>query len=362
MAPAFVLGLDTSAYTTSIALLDEEGRLVHEARRRLPVAPGERGLRQSEALFRHLLVLPELLEEASARLTGGRAGEEALPLLAVAASTAPRPRPESYLPVFRAGERMGRALAAVAGVPFFPLSHQEGHLLAVWYEKQQEETGRQGFAVGAGEVAGEKDGDFLLLHVSGGTTELLHVQPDRRGQTVSGFTLEELGGSVDLKAGQFVDRVAVALGLPFPGGPALERLAAAAPSVKLEGHPRLPVGGRGLRVSFSGPATQAERWVKRGVPAAVVAQAVQECLVETLLQLVAAGWEILPQRTLFVVGGVAANGVLRQRLVEEASRRGAVVHFASPERSTDNAVGVAYGGWRAWKEREKARWARQYDE
>lgn len=337
-----ILGLDTSAYTTSIAFFNDEGRLLWEARRRLVVAAGRLGLRQSEALFQHLTVLPELLEEACTRLRpflGPATTSLSLPLVAVAASTQPRPRPDSYMPVFRVGDRLGRAIAAVAGVPFFSLSHQEGHILAALYEM-------------AANGAGNAPSEFLLLHVSGGTTELLHVSRD---PSTLRFRGSELGGSADLKAGQFVDRVAFALGLPLPGGPHLEKLAAATTSDKLEevaaSRPRvrLPVGGSGLHISFSGPATQAERLIARGVPPALVATAAQDCLVDTLGELVKAGWEARPGLPLIVVGGVAANRALRRALQELADAKGLAVYFASPERSTDNAVGIAFGGWQLWK-------------
>lgn len=354
-----ILGIDTSAYTTSIAFFTGDGRLLYEARRRLPVAGGRLGLRQSEAVFQHITALPELLEEADDSLKpllGSSTGASAtmfrpaadgaersaglqLPLVAVAASTQPRPRPDSYMPVFRTGECLGRAIAAVAGAVFLPLSHQEGHLLAALYE------------ISAG-GDGSFPEEFLLLHISGGTTELLHVTRDPSSLR---FTGAELGGSVDLKAGQFVDRVAVALGLPFPGGPGLEKLAADAASGKLEtvepqaARVRLPVGGRGLRISFSGPATQAERLIAQGVPPPAVALAAQDCLVNTMLELVQAGWITRPGLPLVVVGGVAANQALRRALKELAESRGADLHFASAERSTDNAVGIAFGGWQLWK-------------
>ncbi|MBE3577111.1 MAG: O-sialoglycoprotein endopeptidase [Limnochordales bacterium] len=351
-----ILGIDTSAYTTSLAFFSDEGRLLWEERQRLAVASGRLGLRQSEAVFQHLNVLPELLERACAYLrpflglvaqsgdgsADGLAKTVAglpLPVVAVAASTQPRPRPDSYMPVFRVGERLGRAVAAFAGAPFFALSHQEGHLLAALYEIATASNGS--FPT-----------EFLLLHVSGGTTELLHV---RRDPSTMRFHSVELGGSADLKAGQFVDRVALALNLPFPGGPHLEKLAEAAASDKLEEvadrsiRVRLSVAGSGLRISFSGPATQAERLIARGVPPEVVAAAAQDCLVGSLRELVMAGWAARPGLPLIVVGGVAANRALRRALQELAEARGLAVYFASPERSTDNAVGIAFGGWQLWK-------------
>mgnify|MGYP000852405110 CR=1 FL=1 len=123
-----ILGIDTSCYTTSIAFVDEEGRLLQEFRRPLTVAQGERGLRQSEGLFCHVKQLPELMEAAAAcpELQGRR-------LAAVAVSSRPRPAAGSYMPVFLAGESLARSLAAGQQLPLYRFSHQEGHIRAALY-------------------------------------------------------------------------------------------------------------------------------------------------------------------------------------------------------------------------------------
>src|SRR5690606_7183010 len=123
------LGIDTSAYTTSVALVGVDGQLLADARTVLAVPAGSRGLRQSEAVFQHIRRLPELMERV---MGSGRAR-----VMAVAASTAPRPVPDSYMPVFKAGEAVARAVAAALGVPFVPLSHQEGHVWAgLWSDRK----------------------------------------------------------------------------------------------------------------------------------------------------------------------------------------------------------------------------------
>ncbi|MDW7651458.1 MAG: O-sialoglycoprotein endopeptidase, partial [Bacillota bacterium] len=192
-------GIDTSCYTTSLAVTDAQGRLLCEQRKLLEVPSGERGLRQSDGIFLHLQNLPHLAE-ALAERTGP------LCLQAVAASTRPRPVDGSYMPVFTVGTSFGRMLAATLGVPFFSLSHQEGHIYAgLW-------------------SAGVDWDNFYAVHISGGTTEILEV-----ARQAKGLAIKELGGSEDLHAGQFIDRVGVALGLGFPAGPALEALAARCP-------------------------------------------------------------------------------------------------------------------------------------
>ena len=140
------------------------------------------------------------------------------------------------MPVFTAGTGFARAIAASLRVPFFGTSHQQGHVRA------------------AMEGAGALPGEFLALHLSGGTTEVLHVRP--------GLKIALLGGSNDLHAGQLVDRVGVRMGLPFPAGPALEALARQGTAKGCLPASRTAKG----RSPFSGAEAQAMRMLEAGVP------------------------------------------------------------------------------------------------
>ena len=115
-------------------------------------------------------------------------------IAAVCVSRQPRDDDNSYMPVFLVGDAHGRALAAMLGVPCFASTHQRGHIAAARVD------------------SGIRDGDLLAVHLSGGTTELLSLKSD---------DLQLLGGTLDLHAGQVVDRTGVSLGLPFPAGPHL---------------------------------------------------------------------------------------------------------------------------------------------
>lgn len=346
-----VLGVDTSAYTTSVAVVTVDGRLVSDRRQVLAVPAGRRGLRQSDAVFQHVTRLPELLEAAVAdaavwlAASAGAAspGGGALPLAAVAASVAPRSRPDSYMPVFRAGAGFARALAAWHGVPFIDVSHQDGHIWAGLWSAAPGGTE----ADGAAAALWRDVDDVVVLHASGGTTELLRARRTRRAGdgpeepfASARWIVESLAASEDLYAGQFIDRAGVRLGLPFPAGPHLERLAA-------EGDPAaapLPVAVRGHRLSFSGPDTAAARLTERGVAAADVAAAVQECVAASLSRWAA---QVLAEGApaLFLgVGGVMANQALRRRLSETLSPLGVRCVFAAPRCSVDNAIGVALAG------------------
>ena len=311
-----VVGLDTSCYTTSAAAVTADGQVVASCRKLLPVKLGERGLRQSEGVFIHVRQLPERLEELREFIRGDE-------IVAVCASSRPRDEEESYMPVFQVGDAQARGLAAMLGVPCFSSTHQRGHVAAAMVD------------------SGIAPGDLLAVHLSGGTTELLSLR---------GEALTLLGGTLDLHAGQVVDRVGVALGLPFPAGPHLEKLA-------LQGHAeaRLPVSMAegGLRCHLSGAESQAQRWIASGALSVEdIAMEVYDLLARTVARLILAGAAKTGIRQVLIAGGVASSALFR-RLVTERIRksdRGLRVCFGKPEYSGDNAVGAALIGARKYRQ------------
>ena len=317
----YILGLDTSAYRTSVCLMDQEGRVVIDERRLLEVKPGGRGLQQSAAVFQHVKHLPDLLQ-----------GKEwpRDQLRAVAVSASPRPVKDSYMPVFHVGLSFARWLAHTLGVPCYLTTHQEGHVAAgLWA------LGEVGHRL-------ERRDAFLAVHVSGGTTELLLVRP-----WSGGYQITSIGGTLDLYAGQLIDRIGVALGLPFPSGPALEALAAQAEE---ESRLRIPSAVKGTAFSFSGPEAQALRCVAAGEAPPAIARAVEVCVANTLEKALRNAFAAGYPRTVLWVGGGMANRFIRRRLQErlEHPAVGAVCHFCPPAYSGDNACGVAWLGWKQW--------------
>lgn len=308
-----VLGLDTSNYTTSVALFNGEtgvnlGRL-------LEVRPGELGLRQSDALFQHVKRLPGLLEELM---------REEQDIQAVGVSTRPRAVEGSYMPCFLAGESQGRGIAAALGVPFYAHSHQQGHLAAAAWS------------------AGRLDllnAPFLAWHLSGGTTELLLVRPE--GTSV---TAEIIGGTSDLSAGQLIDRTGVLLGLQFPAGKALDGLytqadVCYAPKVKL----------KDLTFSLSGMENQVKALAEKGEKPANIARFAIDAISSVVWRSTQEAQRRYPGLPVLCSGGVASNSQLRAGLTELC---GAI--FAEPQYSTDNAMGTAILTWRALKAGERS--------
>ena len=305
-----VLGLDTSNYTTSAAVFDGEGG--RNQGRLLEVRPGELGLRQSDALFQHVKHLPEVVEALL--------GEEGLGnVQAVGASTRPRAVEGSYMPCFLAGASQGQVLSQVLGVPFYAFSHQQGHLAAAAWS-----AGRLDLL----------DRPFLAWHLSGGTTELLRVEPEEDGVAVRA---EILGGTSDISAGQLIDRTGVLLGLPFPAGKGVEKL-----SRQAQKREYYKVKVNGLTFSLSGMENKVRQMVQRGEEPAEIAWFAQETVCRVVQACTKAAMEQYPGLPVLCSGGVASNGRLKELL-----RQNCGALFAQPQFSTDNAMGTAILTWRA---------------
>lgn len=302
------LGIDTSNYTTSAAVFDGEGG--ENAGRLLEVRPGELGLRQSDALFQHVKALP-------GRFAQLKEGGWLEGLCAVGASTRPRAVEGSYMPCFLAGESQGRTLASALGIPFFACSHQQGHIAAAAWS-----AGRLDLL----------DRPMLAWHLSGGTTELLYVEPD--GVNVKAALL---GGTSDISAGQLIDRTGVLLGLEFPAGRAVDQLAQEGNdskfSVKLDN----------FTFSLSGMENKVKTMAEQGAEKADIARFALLTVADVVKRVTLAALEQYSGLPVLCSGGVASNTLLRQVM----EPLGAV--FAQPRFSTDNAMGTAILTWRAVK-------------
>ena len=292
------LGIDTSNYTTSAAAFD--GRDGVNRSRLLDVAPGQLGLRQSDALFSHVKRLPVLMEQLFSAVSPGE-------IQAVAVSTRPRAVEGSYMPCFLAGVAVAKSLAAALGVPCHEVSHQQGHVAAALWS-----AGRMDLM----------DKPHLAWHLSGGTTELLSITPE--GKNVRA---EKIGGTSDISAGQIMDRTGKLLALPFPAGKALDQL-----SQGVEVKP-FRVKTQGLTFSLSGLENQVAAFYQRtNSPEETAAFAVSS-VCDVVLRTTREAQKQYPGLEAVFSGGVASNVTLR--------RVCGFGVFAAPQFSTDNAMGVA---------------------
>ncbi|NLN81926.1 MAG: peptidase M22 [Clostridiales bacterium] len=301
---SIVLGIDTSNYTTSAAVYDSCNNQMLQQKMLLPVREGELGLRQSDAVFHHTRQLPEVIEA----LLSGFDGR----LSAIAASDRPSQSEGSYMPCFLSGLGSARQLAAALRLPLSRYTHQQGHVAAAAFGAEHTELLKE---------------EFIAFHVSGGTTDALLVRPDKECV----IYCERVAGSLDLKAGQLIDRVGLMLGLSFPAGPALERLALTAKG----GYNPRPVLRDGW-CCLSGVENQCRELLEQGAPNPEIALF---CLM-SVLSAVSGMTRVLtkryPKRPLLYAGGVMSNSLIRQSIEEQYGG-----FFAPPEYSADNAAGIA---------------------
>ncbi len=298
------LGIDTSNYTTSFAFYDEQELI--QSKKLLPVKDGEKGIRQSDAVFHHTKAYPQLLEELLEK-TGNN-------IEAIGVSVTPTTQKGSYMPCFLVGESVATAIATALNVPLFKFSHQQGHIAAAL------------FSANKTEILSER---FLAFHVSGGTTDLVLCEPDD-GDV---FKTTPFSSSSDLKAGQAVDRIGVEMGIPFPAGKGIEALALKSNKV-YKNKIKLTDG----RCSLSGLQNKCEKMLSDGEAQEDVAKYLLTYIADCVVAMTEFALNELGELPVVYAGGVMSNSII-QKLVFERIKNS---YFAEPQFSCDNAAGVAY--------------------
>ena len=295
-----VIGFDTSNYTTSIACFDGVGG--ENVSRLLPVKQGELGLRQSDAVFHHTKSLPEL----SGRLFSHVKRDE---ITAIGVSTRPRAVDGSYMPCFMVGFSHAKLLADALDVPLFEVSHQQSHVAASLWS-----AGRLDLM----------DQPHIAWHLSGGTTELLLVEPD--GKNVK---CTRIGGTTDISAGQLIDRTGVMLDLPFPAGRHVDEL-----SQKAEKTDVFKVKCPAMEFSLSGVQNKVQQYAAENTKEETAAYSLR-CVSHAVFTATKNALKAYPGYAVVFSGGVASNSMLRQVVAPLNPV------FCEPRFSTDNAMGVA---------------------
>lgn len=305
-----VIGFDTSNYTTSIACFDGVDGV--NCSQLLPVKEGQLGLRQSDALFAHVKSLPEL---------SGRLFSHVVPesIAAVAVSTRPRAVEGSYMPCFLAGIAQAKLLSDALHVPMFEVSHQQGHVAAALWS-----AGRMDLM----------DEPHLAWHLSGGTTELLLIEPEGKNVRAT-----KIGGTTDISAGQLIDRTGQMLCLPFPSGKHLDALSQSA-----QDRETFRVKCPEMSFSLSGVQNKVEQYhAKHSAPEETAAYALR-CVANAVITATRNAQKAYPGLEVVFSGGVASNSMLRTLTAPLKPV------FAQRQYSTDNAMGVAVLGHRLMEE------------
>lgn len=300
------LGIDTSNYTTSLALFD--GETVVQEKQLLDVKQGERGLRQSDALFKHTVNLPVLMDKLAPNFYEKIEG--------VGVSVRPRNIEGSYMPCFLAGAANAKSISVTSNIPMYETSHQIGHLLAALYSADKLDLIER---------------PFLAFHVSGGTTDALLVKPDKDEI----LDAQLIAQSLDLKAGQAVDRAGVMMGLQFPAGKELDRLAQSADKTY-----KIKPSMKGCDCSLSGVENKCRQMLESGESKQNIARYCIEYILATLDEMTSRLLNEYGTMPVVFAGGVMSNSIISKRLSEKYG-----AYFAKPEFSCDNAAGVAISAY-----------------
>lgn len=297
-----ILGVDTSNYKTSAALYDSESGKWRSEGRFLDVEQGKLGLRQSEALFQHVKYLPDVIKSL------GHMGK----IEAIGYSDKPRETEDSYMPCFLAGKSAAESMAAALGVPAFHFSHQQGHIASALLSIDKLELVKK---------------PFLAWHLSGGTTELLLVKPDKKLI----FKAEIIGGTTDISAGQSIDRCGVALGMAFPSGKYVEREA-----LKSDSNECFTARCDGAYFSLSGLENKFKAMIETGVAPEDTCRFTLLSVGSTIYKATKWAAERYGGLPVLISGGVSVCSLVRDFFSDDRC-----VYFAEGGLGGDNAVGAA---------------------
>lgn len=298
------LGIDTSNYTTSVSLYNYDNNETKQIKRLLTVKDGELGLRQSDAVFLHVKQLGELITDLI--------NNKKIQIDAIGVSTRPRDNEYSYMPCFMVGKMVAESISACTGSKLYTFSHQQGHIISVLYSANKLNL---------------LNNQFIAFHLSGGTTEAVLVSPSKERI----IETKLIAKSLDLKAGQAVDRVGKMLELPFPSGKYIEELALKSNKVF-----SIKPSIRNLDCSLSGLENKCQNMLLNGEKKEDIALYCIKSIESALDQMTNNLLSVYGDIPVIYSGGVMSNSIIRSDF--ENKYNGI---FAEPVYSTDNATGIA---------------------
>lgn len=308
-----IIGIDTSCYTTSIAAITLNREIVFNEKMMLNVKNGERGLRQSDAVFQHIKNFGEISERLKKHIH-----KKGYKVEMICASAKPRDVEESYMPVFEVGKNFAKTMAAIFDCEMLETTHQENHIAASLYGCDKEDLER-----------------FISVHMSGGTMEILLTEKGDKG-----YKTEIVGGTKDISFGQLIDRVGVKMGYDFPAGKYVDENALLCKEEVASG---LKTSVKDGYMNISGLENQVYKLMeekdKYYVSKAVMNAAVKS--LEKALRFVCDEYEI---DDVVFVGGVASSKYISERLSKKLQMYNINSFFTVGAYSADNACGCAIIG------------------
>lgn len=313
MNSRYFVGIDTSAYTTSLAVIDNNDNIILDLRKVLEVKKGKKGLRQQEAVFQHVNNLPILIEKMVKEIDINKVDS-------ISCSNKPRSLQGSYMPVFVVGKGQAFILSKILNTSYWKYSHQEGHIGAGMMKNQIKHSER-----------------FLSLHISGGTTELLLVNNKENH-----ISVEIIGGTLDLSIGQLIDRIGVELGLSFPCGEEMDRISQNGNVLPLN----VPISLKDKTwFNLSGLENYFSKLINNSSYSIEDILATLFNTISTIIYRITVNSHIQYNLdNVLISGGVSANRLFREVLLKELRDKKIHTFFTKIELCTDNGVGIAYLG------------------
>lgn len=308
-----IIGIDTSCYTTSIAAITLNREIVFNEKIMLNVKNGERGLRQSDAVFQHIKNFGDISERLKKHIH-----KKGYKVEMICASAKPRDVEESYMPVFEVGKNFAKTMAAIFDCEMLETTHQENHIAASLYGCDKEDLER-----------------FISVHMSGGTMEILLTEKGDKG-----YKTEIVGGTKDISFGQLIDRVGVKMGYDFPSGKYVDENALLCKEEVASG---LKTSVKDGYMNISGLENQVYKLMeekdKYYVSKAVMNAAIKS--LEKALRFVCDKYSI---EDVVFVGGVASSKYISEKLSKKLQRNNINSFFTDGAYSSDNACGCAIIG------------------
>jgi len=309
MMKNYIIGIDTSAYTTSLAIVDSiTCEVIYDVRKVLNVPLGQKGLRQQDAVFQHLKNLPELFQGININLNN---------VDIVSVSTKPRNIENSYMPVFTVGQNFAKVIAKTLNSNYMEYSHQENHIGASLIENYQSIHNK-----------------ILAIHISGGTTEFLSVRKSN-----SGYITDIIGGSIDITFGQLIDRLGTIMNFPFPSGLHMDKFIKNNENITKIKNPRISgekfVNLSGMENYYTNLYSSG-KYDKQTIIYSLFSY-IAECIMNIIINL-KKDYEF---STIIITGGVAANITIRKLIIDKLGNQYKII-LPSIENSSDNAIGTAF--------------------
>lgn len=310
----YFLGIDTSNYTTSMAVVDVTGKVLFDKRIVLTVKPGEIGLRQSDAFYQHVMNLPGIFFDLPSECLGFIKG--------IGVSTRPRNVEGSYMPVFNAGHQFAKVIGKSLNCPVYAYAHQDGHVMAALDLED--------------EVLNKK---ILNVHLSGGTTEIFNSHWTLKNAY---FETEIVGGSKDISIGQLIDRLGVYMKYPFPCGSHMEKAIEHFKNKDLEMAKILPLKSTDGWFNLSGIENKGKQLLETGMSKEDFLYHLFNELGDFLYKLLKEAIDNEKPDTLILAGGVMSNYWIRKKLqVLFEVYPNVEIRLTPAGLCTDNAVGIA---------------------